>query len=85
VVAPEPYLSACLAVVERAISCARSAPAETEQVVAVMEAVHNIPYFVQHWEHCDEARLRSFLEHCDARFPTGLLAAYTFILERRRQ
>jgi hypothetical protein len=83
VVAPEPYLSACLAVLNRAILLGRNQPAEAEMVFDVMDAVHAIPEYIGHWDHCDEQRLRDTLQRCDNRWPSGLLAAYDFILERR--
>ena len=81
--APEPHLSACLAVLRRAILIGRKQPTEAEMIADVMDAVHNIPDLIASWEHCDESRLRGSLEVCDAKWPTGLLAAYTFTLERR--
>ena len=81
--APEPYLSACLEVLYRASIYTRSNHVEPEAVFDVMDAVHNIPHLIQSWESCDEALLRQFLKDCDAKWPTGLLAAYDFILERR--
>ena len=81
--APEPYLSACLAVLQRAILFTRSNPDDHEQVADVMSAVQKLPDLIQHWETCDEASLRRFFQACDAKWPTGLLATYDFILERR--
>jgi hypothetical protein len=81
--APEPYFSACLAVLHRAISFTCSNPDDHEQVTDVMNAVRDIPELIQAWERCDETVLRRSLQACDARWPTGLLAAYDFILERR--
>jgi hypothetical protein len=83
VVAPEPYLSACLEVLYRAAIYLRNHPHDPDAVFAVTDAVHNIPHLIQHWEGCDEALLRGMLQDCDAKHPTGLLAAYDFILERR--
>lgn len=83
VVAPEPYLSACVAVLSRALLLGRNHATETEMVSDVMDAVHNIPHLMVDWEHCDPERIRQYLETCDAKWPSGLLAAFDFILERR--
>ena len=80
--APEPYLSACLEVLYRAAIYTRN-HAEPEAVVDVMDAVHNIPHLIQSWESCDESLLRGMLKDCDRKWPTGLLAVYELILERR--
>ncbi|NUO52812.1 MAG: hypothetical protein HOV80_28540 [Polyangiaceae bacterium] len=44
-----------------------------------MDAVHNIPYLVQHWDKCDEDLLRGMLEDFDAKYNEpgqGLAALY---------
>jgi hypothetical protein len=62
-VAPEPYLSACLAVLDRAIIHCRAASWSPERVADLMDAVHNIPWLIQNWERCDIDFLRtSFLQ-----------------------
>lgn len=33
-----------------------------EQLADLMDAVHNIPYLVEHWENCDQAWLKRSLE-----------------------
>jgi len=82
-VAPEPYLSACLAVLSRAIRLAQKQSCEAEMIGDVALAVHDIPDLIKNWEQAEELRLRLFLQACDAKWPTGLYAAYTFTLERR--
>jgi hypothetical protein len=88
--APEPYLSACLEVLYRASIHARLigwagetgglTAEQSAQVADLMDAVHNIPHLLQHWEQCDENLLRSFLEAFDTKWKeksnAGLLAAY---------
>ena len=82
-VAPEPYLSACVAVLYRALLIGRNQSTEVEMVSDVMDAVHNIPHLIAEWDHCEPERIREYLKTCDAKWPTGLYAAYTFTLERR--
>lgn len=91
--AAEPYLSACLEVLYRATISARSlgwdgektglSAADSQRLVALMEAVHNIPLLLRRWEDCDEAMLRGFLETFDTKWNGGLLAAYEQALGSR--
>jgi hypothetical protein len=64
-IAPEPYRSACLAVLDRTILYCRAAgwsnALSAEHVADLMDAVHNIPWFIQNWERCDVALLRAML------------------------
>ena len=65
--APEPYLSACLAVLDRAIIACRarcwSTEWSAEHIADLMDAIHNIPWLLHNWEHCDVEFLRtSFLQ-----------------------
>lgn len=85
---PPNKLAACLAALERAAVRLRLlgyagehdglGPAESREVAALSDAVHNLPYLIQHWDTCDENLLRGMLQDCDSRFPhaAGLLAAY---------
>ena len=61
--APEPYLSACLAVLDRAIIYSRawngSAKFPNEHTADLMDAIHNIPSLLQNWEKCDVELLRT--------------------------
>ncbi len=61
-VAPEPYLSACMEVLYRtAITCRMwgwSNNAPSEHLADLMDAIHNIPHLVQNWEGCDVKLLR---------------------------
>jgi hypothetical protein len=73
--APEPYLSACLATLREAVlgarfySWRRSAP--PEQIADLMDAIHNIPTLLQNWESCDVEWLRASLEAYDERWAEG--------------
>ena len=62
-VAPEPYFSACMAVLYRATLTARmwgwSSHVSPEHLADLMDAIHNIPDLVQNWEKCDPERLRT--------------------------
>ena len=62
-IAPEPYLTACMAVMREAILWARQAGYRKnvvpEQLGDLMDAIHNIPHHAQHWETCDVELLRS--------------------------
>lgn len=64
-VAPEPYLSACMAVLYRAsIACRMwgwSGEVSAEHLADLMDAIHNIPDMVREWERCDVEFLRQFL------------------------
>jgi hypothetical protein len=76
--APEPYLSACLEVLRHATIHARligygghsgGLTAEQSDCVAdLMDAVHNLPDLLQHWEKCDEQLLRLFLQEFDEKW-----------------
>ena len=83
VIAPEPYLSACLQVLQRAILYTRAHHYEPEIALDVMDAIHNIPPVLGDWQEFADKMIRSDLARCDSKWPTGLLAAYDFILERR--
>ena len=69
-IAPEPYLSACMAVVCRALLHARlmgySGTVDAAQLADLMDAVHNIPDLVRNWECCDIEYMRTaFLKAYD--------------------
>lgn len=81
--APEPQLSACLAVLRRAITLARDQHDLAEQTADVMGAVHAIPDLIGAWHDGADAELRAGFARCDSKWPSGLLATYNFILERR--
>lgn len=96
-IAPAPYLEACLAVLYRACingrligwSGERSGltDAQSGELADLMDAVHNLPYLVQHWEECDETLLRQFLASFDEKWKANgrghLLAVYEDVLARR--
>ena len=72
--APEPYLSACLEVLTRAALFARAlgwsgedglSARQSQQITELMDTIHNIPKLIQHWETCDESLLRKFLADYD--------------------
>ncbi len=86
--APEPYLSACLEVMYKAIIAARvlswQGAATPEQIADLMDAVHNIPFLIQNWETCDIELLRHFLRFYDdkwAKAPYWLLATFDEAIE----
>jgi hypothetical protein len=62
-VAPEPYLTACMMVLREATLACRmegwSGVVSAEHLADLMDAIHNIPDLVQHWERCDVELLRS--------------------------
>jgi hypothetical protein len=96
--APEPYLSACLEVLYRATLNARVigwsgekdglSAEQSSQIADLMDAVHNIPHLLQRWEHCDEGLLRSFLETFDTKWKSAnaglLLVVYEEALAKHR-
>jgi hypothetical protein len=65
-VAPEPYLSACMTVVYRALLHARlmgfSGTVDAAHIADLMDAVHNIPDLVQKWDRCDIELIRTYLK-----------------------
>jgi hypothetical protein len=72
-VAPEPYFSACMAVVYSAVISARSMSwsgnVDSEQLGDLMDAIHNIPEMVKHWETCDVEFMRNaFLKVYDEKW-----------------
>jgi hypothetical protein len=86
---PPPHkLAACLAALEcsairlRLLGYAGEkegmAARDAAEVAALADAVHNLPYLIQHWDTCDEELLRGMLHDCDKLFPgaRNLLAAY---------
>jgi hypothetical protein len=89
--APEPYLSACLAAIREAVlgarfySWRRSAP--PEQIADLMDAIHNIPSHLKNWENCDIEWLRGSLRAYDEKWAEGqswLLAAFDKAIEAGR-
>ena len=97
-IAPEPYHRACLAVLYAATVHARClgwsgigqlrrrlSKNHQQQLVDMMDAVHNIPVMLLSWENCDEQRLRDDLHRYDKkwaeRYPLSLLAVYENGLE----
>ncbi|MDI1476864.1 hypothetical protein [Polyangium sp. y55x31] len=85
---PPQKLAACLAVLECAAIRLRllgyagekegMAPSDAAEVAVLADAVHHLPYLIQHWDTCDEELLRGMLHDYDNRFPSGhsLVAAY---------
>ena len=49
---------------------------QADEVADVMDAIHNLPHLVNHWEECDESLLRGMLDDCDKRWGGQLLQAY---------
>jgi hypothetical protein len=69
--APEPLLSAYLAVLRDATIYARNWAAgdvSPGKLGDLMDAIHNIPELLNRWEDCDEPSLRSALESYDKRW-----------------
>jgi hypothetical protein len=78
--APEPFRSACLAVMYRAILEARAlgwkmmsggdaaASVNAEQIADVMDAVHNLPGLMRNWDHSRQEWLRRTLHDYDAKW-----------------
>jgi hypothetical protein len=64
-IAPEPYFSALIAVIHRAILHARLMGLSTEvnanHLADMMDAIHNIPNCVIDWERCNVEALRADL------------------------
>jgi hypothetical protein len=62
-IAPEPYLSACMAVIHGTVVRARamswSRNIDPAHLADLMDAIHNIPEMVQTWERCDVEFMRS--------------------------
>lgn len=96
VLAPGPYLSACLEVLRQATIHARlvgygghngGLTAEKSDCLAdLMDAVHNLPDLLQNWEKCDEQLLRLVLQEFDEKWQghigVQLLATYLRLVER---
>ncbi|MGE0551606.1 MAG: hypothetical protein AB7O24_18005 [Kofleriaceae bacterium] len=92
--APEPYLSACLEVLYLAAVSGRHLGWEGEHTGLttdqsamlhdLMHAVHNIPRLLRRWEQCDETLLRRMLEDFDTKWTGGLLGRYPEVLETAR-
>lgn len=84
--APAPQLAACLEVLYRASIAARMlgyegherglSPQQSDQLAALMDAVHEIPHLAGDWERCDESLLRGILRDYDTRWASGLLETY---------
>lgn len=64
-VAPEPYFSACMEILDRQILLSRvwgwSREVCPEHLTDLMDATHNIPGLVRNWERCDVEWLRKSL------------------------
>jgi hypothetical protein len=87
--APLPQLAAGLGALYRACVEARLLGHEgqaaglsaerSRELADLMDAVHNIPFVLLHWDQCDESLLRDMLRDFDARWRegrVGLLEAY---------
>ena len=58
-------------------------PEQSDQLAALMDAVHNIPHLVLEWETCNESLLVGMLRHYDERWGGPLLGSYERILRER--
>jgi hypothetical protein len=83
-VAPEPYLSACMAVMFQASLGCRSwgwsGEVSAEHLADLMDAIHNIPALVRQWELCDvrksgssRASSLTFIDQRTCRFQERLI------------
>lgn len=78
--APEPFNSACLEVVYRAILEARVlawgnarllsrlSKSRQAQIADLMDVIHNIPDLLRDWEKCDQRRLREEFARYDKKW-----------------
>ncbi len=72
---PPTVAAACLAVLQHACVAARLlgwkgseaglTPREAAMLANLMDAVHNLPYLMQHWTSCNESLLRDTLRDFD--------------------
>jgi hypothetical protein len=73
-IAPEPYLSACLAVMRHAILSARFGhwrqTISHEQTADLMDSIHNLPSLLKCWERCNVEWLREALQGYDRKWAT---------------
>jgi hypothetical protein len=85
-IAPEPYLSACLSVLNEAILAARFGISHqtmsSEQAVDLMECMHNIPPFLMSWESYDIGGIREELQRYDHQWPSQDGPSLCSILDR---
>ena len=75
--APQPYRTACLHVLEQAVldchSGLRTGKMTVRQAEAFMNAVRNIPGLLERWEGCNLGQLRTELTGYDVEWPDGRL------------
>lgn len=68
-VAPEPFRTACVEVLHNAAIKARvmawDEEFDKEQLRDLMDAVHNIPRWLNNWQRCDVNELRQSLAYYD--------------------
>ncbi|SIO01352.1 hypothetical protein SAMN05444166_2038 [Singulisphaera sp. GP187] len=88
VLAPEPYLSACLETIREAVLGTRQhcwgRSASPEQIADLMDAIHNIPVLLNNWERCDVEWLRAYLKAYDEKWGEGqswLCAVFDKVIE----
>lgn len=71
-IAPEPYHSALMGVMQEAMvhvrNDARNGQVTSDQVADLMDSIHNIPHLVEHWEDCDEHYLKNSFVAYDMRW-----------------
>lgn len=86
-VAPEPYLSACMTVVYRALLHARrmgySGTVDAAHIADLMDAVHNIPDLVQNWDRCDIELIRTYLKAYEEKWAARGGAALCEIFDQK--
>ncbi len=68
-------MRACMQVVVRAVLTARSeawgSHVNPDRLADLMDAIHNIPILVQHWETCDQDLLKEMLMAYESKWKEG--------------
>ncbi len=71
-IAPEPYHSALMDVLQEAMICtrawARAGELQAEQVSDLMDSLHNVPHLLSNWEQCDTHFLKNSFVAYDMRW-----------------
>ncbi|MDB2687628.1 hypothetical protein N9Y42_10500 [Mariniblastus sp.] len=90
--ASENQLNACLEVIRASILKARvwgwSGDVPAEQLADLMDALHNIPTYIQHWEDAGDNAVKRELEKYDEKWPNsvdgtnGLVHLYEHVLRK---
>ncbi|HBN77133.1 MAG TPA: hypothetical protein DD473_15220 [Planctomycetaceae bacterium] len=88
----EKHLNACLEVMRDAILQARvwgwSGDVPAEQLADLMDAMHNIPTYIQHWDDVGDEGVKNDLKRYDDKWPKsvdsviGLVELYDHVLSK---